>query len=56
MLNPKNGITPVTAAEMLYETTLGNEVTAVLEGKETPMDALKHTQDKSNQELQMTGG
>jgi multiple sugar transport system substrate-binding protein len=56
MLNPRDGITPVTAAEMLYETTLTNEVTAVLEGKETPMDALKHTQDKSNQELQMTGG
>jgi ABC-type glycerol-3-phosphate transport system substrate-binding protein len=56
MLNPKNGITPVTAAEMLYETTLGNDVTAVLEGKMTPTAALKDVQDKSNQELQMAGG
>lgn len=54
MLNPKDGISPVTPAELLYEKTLTDSTTAVLEGQMSPTQALQHVEQVSNQELQAT--
>jgi multiple sugar transport system substrate-binding protein len=51
MLNPHNEITPATPVDQLFDTTLGNDVTAVLEGKKTPIQALQDVQTVSNNAL-----
>lgn len=54
MSNPNNQITPATAVDALYENTMNNDVTAVLEGKETATQALLHVQNAVNKALQKT--
>jgi len=54
MLSPKDGISPATPAALLYEKTLTDSTTAVLEGQMSPTQALQHVEQVSNQELQAT--
>ncbi len=56
MLNPRDDVSPVTTAEIIYGTTMTNDITAVLEGKKTPLQALQHVEQVSNQEIQQTAG